>query len=411
MERDLQQAVEKIHANPTRIVIYITGGASHITSWLLSVPGASATILEAGVPYDRRAFLHTVGPETSKTITSFCSTTAARALAKAAYHRAVSLAPPGVRVCGVAAACSLITTKPSFRDHEAFIATHSVHRIADYHIKLKKGHRNRWQEEYVSSRLVLQALEDACAILSEQPASRPIVDSLILSRQSGMSLVRDVLVKGDVLVGPEVHEQIDCVEGVIRGDIKFAEVTNGVWNREATRASLIMPGSYNPLHYGHRHLMEAARTMYPDAISAYEVSVANAAKASITSEQLISRLSQFDSNDSVIISQAPLFLTKGRLFPNSCFVVGVDTALRIVDPKYYGGHTGMISALIGLKTMGCSFLVAGRLQQQKEKREDAAFQKMENVPIPVGFEDMFKEIPEGMFREDISSTEIRSRNR
>ena len=55
--------------------------------------------------------------------------------------------------------------------------------------------------------------------------------------------------------------------------------------------------------------------------------------------------------------QAPLYTLKARLFLKSMFVVGYDTAIRLVDPKYYGGHTGMLLQFSELAHNGCSFLV------------------------------------------------------
>ncbi len=38
----------------------------------------------------------------------------------------------------------------------------------------------------------------------------------------------------------------------------------------------------------------------------------------------------------VVVTRATLFTNKADLFPDSCFVVGYDTAARLVLPKYYG---------------------------------------------------------------------------
>ena len=55
--------------------------------------------------------------------------------------------------------------------------------------------------------------------------------------------------------------------------------------------------------------------------------------------------------------QAPLYTIKAKLFPDSIFVVGYDTAIRLVDPKYYGGHVGMLLQFAELRSLGCRFLV------------------------------------------------------
>ncbi len=42
-----------------------------------------------------------------------------------------------------------------------------------------------------------------------------------------------------------------------------------------------------------------------------------------------------DADLPVVVTSAPLFTTKSQLLPGSCFVVGYDTAIRLVMPKYY----------------------------------------------------------------------------
>lgn len=74
--------------------------------------------------------------------------------------------------------------------------------------------------------------------------------------------------------------------------------------------------------------------------------------------------------------QAPLYTDKASLFAKSVFVVGYDTAIRLVMPKYYGGHTQMLLQLSALHHQGCKFLVAGRLG------EDGAFLTLDSIDVP-----------------------------
>eukprot|EP00178_Gracilaria_changii_P000916 TRINITY_DN111_c0_g1_i1.p1 TRINITY_DN111_c0_g1~~TRINITY_DN111_c0_g1_i1.p1 ORF type:complete len:421 (-),score=48.92 TRINITY_DN111_c0_g1_i1:795-2057(-) len=417
MEESLRHAVELIHQSPTRIVVILSGGASHVSSWLLSVPGASKTVLEARIPYERTAILDTIGTELRDTIVSFSSPASARALALSAYRRAVALAPVGTRVCGVAAACALVSTTAKKGDHRAFVTTHSSERVVEYSLKMEKGRRKRFEEELLSSRLVLQAILDDCepgATWStrgsfQNGGARDSSSALSISRHSTMGLVRHHLVSGDILSGPAVHEQNDCVDAVLQGEIEYAELTRGRWSRQATHANMIMPGSFNPLHYGHRELLAVAQSMYPDETAAFELSISNADKRTMEASEVRSRLDQFRDEDVVLITNAPLFSQKADMLPNSRFVVGTDTALRIVEPRYYGGEAELIKALVKLKSKGCSFLVAGRLEQRKDGVKSNTFQTLRDVKIPIGFEDMFVEVDTNTFRADVSSTQIRNR--
>ena len=54
----------------------------------------------------------------------------------------------------------------------------------------------------------------------------------------------------------------------------------------------------------------------------------------------------------------------GRRRRRMSFVLGTDTMVRIIDPKYYGNsREGMISALLRMKERGVHFIVGGRLEQ------------------------------------------------
>ena len=51
MAIDQQKLIEQIHASGKQFVVAITGGGSGAISALLEVPGGSASVLEAVVPY------------------------------------------------------------------------------------------------------------------------------------------------------------------------------------------------------------------------------------------------------------------------------------------------------------------------------------------------------------------------
>ena len=55
---------------------------------------------------------------------------------------------------------------------------------------------------------------------------------------------------------------------------------------------------------------------------------------------------------------------RGRRRRRMSFVIGTDTMVRIIDPKYYGNsREGMVSALLRMKERGVHFIVGGRLEQ------------------------------------------------
>ena len=93
---------------------------------------------------------------------------------------------------------------------------------------------------------------------------------------------------------------------------------------------------------------------------------------------------------------------EARLLPGVTFVVGSDTAERIVHPRYYTDRTeDMLGALDEIARHGCRFLVAGRVNER------GRFVTLAEVPLPARFADLFAQIPEERFRRDVSSTALR----
>ncbi|MQL79522.1 hypothetical protein Taro_011966 [Colocasia esculenta] len=92
MDARIRAIVEAIHASPTRSVVYLAGGASQVLGWLLSVPGASSTVLEAVVPYSRTSMSQLLG----KVPAHFTNQHTAEEMAITAYNRALKLSQPGL---------------------------------------------------------------------------------------------------------------------------------------------------------------------------------------------------------------------------------------------------------------------------------------------------------------------------
>jgi hypothetical protein len=130
----------------------------------------------------------------------------------------------------------------------------------------------------------------------------------------------------------------------------------------------------------------------------------NAGKVTLSVDQTQERLLQFAGRYPVIVSNGALFADKAALYPGATFVVGVDTADRVLQPRYYDdSHEKMLEALASIVDRGCRFLVAGRVD------EDGQYRKATEIDIPSQFSRLFTPIPGDRFRIDISSTEVRAR--
>lgn len=160
---------------------------------------------------------------------------------------------------------------------------------------------------------------------------------------------------------------------------------------------LLLPGSFNPLHQGHAELLLAAeKVAHRDGL--LELSVTNVDKPPLNIDEVERRLRQLRGRFSTVLTCAPTFALKAELFPDAWFALGYDTAMRLLSPAYHDDVPAMLSRF---QSMGTRFVVAGRLYQGK-------FQSLEHLSIPTGYEELFLAIPETLFREDISSTAIRT---
>ena len=161
--------------------------------------------------------------------------------------------------------------------------------------------------------------------------------------------------------------------------------------------SIILSGSFNPLHKGHKELLIASEKEYKIK-PLFEISIFNFDKKEINFIDLTKRIEQFKSQGKIIITNSPTFNDKSSIFKKSIFVVGYDTALRLIKKKYY--DHGIQDAYQEIKKNECSFLVSGRYIDKKY---------YDPKEINFGeFKDFFSILPENKFRLDISSTILRN---
>lgn len=379
LDADVKHAVQAVHDSPTMAVVAVAGAGGQALAWLLAVPGASRTILEGIVPYSQPAMRAFLGHDQDQ----YVSSGAARSMAKAAYRRALNLREVGTPVVGLACTATIATDRPKKGEHRCCVAVWDGEGATTYDLVLAKGRRDRVGEEEVASRLVLHALARACGLQEDLPLGLGVAEEpreelrvLHISHPDPLRLLAEGAV-GTVTVYPD-------------GGMAAYQPIKGA----------VLPGSYNPLHRGHERLAGTASEILGSPL-VFEMSVANVDKPPLEEEEVRRRLVQFRDRWTVVLTRAPRFYQKAGLFPGCTFVIGWDTAVRLVDPKYYGGdEKAMLKAMETIRSAGCRFLVAGRV-------DGGVFQTLEDVPIPEGFADLFEAIPESRFREDLSSTELR----
>lgn len=402
------------------------------------------------------------------TVTAVTAETAMR-LAEAAYRRAAQLTPLGRPCVGLGATSALASEPPKRGAHRAHVAAHigGTGRTIVATLELAKGARTRWEEDAVAGKLLLRVLARA---LSEAAAGGGEVASAAGAAEAG-DLDLGLLLQqqqnntnSDILTEralsplhpssePPPQSQLPpraALAALLAGHARCVEFSpdgrvcavdgprgGGASVSGAAPPVVYLSGSFNPLHAGHEGLLLAAQQAVAAAIAGdgnnstpsslpsgcFELSLGNADKGLLPLEEAERRVRQFAQRGLplLVTAEAPLFTQKAALLPGAWFAVGYDTAARLVQARYYddgregdGGVGQMALQFERLRAAGCRFLVAGRAEsggggggggEAGEKR----FLTLADVPIAPGLRDLFVDIPEQAFRNDVSSTELRAK--
>lgn len=391
MDAGRQLLIQAIHRSPVQCVVAVTGGGASAIADLLAVPGGSRTLLEAIVPYASQALIAWLGraPE------HFCCEETALAMAGVAFERAQKLsgsaggAQLAARPCvGLSCTASLASDRPKKGAHRAFMAAHHDRATRLWSIHFQKEARDRLHEEQLTGQMLLNLLAEAAGAAG----------ALSLELLPGDAIERHF--------APASQLEHALISGLVRlvwslPDGRQMEALDAMAETGMPRPKGVLPGAFNPLHAGHAALRAAAEGALGGPVW-YEMSVRNVDKPPLDFLTISRRKSQFHEQP-LALTMAPTFAEKSALLPGVTFVVGVDTAERIVHRRYYGNsEEAMLLALEEINRNGCRFLVAGR-------KQSGAYRTLAEIPLPDSYRHLFAALPESAFRMDLSSTELRQK--
>ena len=408
--------VGRLHATPQQAVIELAGGTLAL-SWLHAVPGSSRTVLEATDRYCHASLAALLGAVPASAV----SGDVAIAMAQAALRRARLLAGTATPVVGAACTAALATDRRRHGADRAYVAAADAFGTsvstsafpaapakaaesdeppeaaerkqpaeaadsADRRAERRRGVVRRQQEAAASAMLVSE-LAAACGVDGGAVAAQ-------FAGATGAEVSREF----------RPSEPFAALQSGRCGWVMLDAAAQVMTAAVDWRGKALLSGAYHPLHRGHLALGEAAASFLGREV-VFELPMVNADKAPIPLPEARRRAAQFAGRAPVALSRAALFADKAALFPGAAFVLGADTAERLVDKRFYGGsqHT-LEAALAALAARGCSVLVAGR-------RVETRYLTLSDIEprIPEAHRGLFRELPQALFRDDISSTEVRSR--
>lgn len=352
----MSSRAEAFHASPWSGVFYVTGGGMPFIAEMMSTPGASRSVLQVNVPYATQAMTELLGraPEQA------ASDLTARQLAMAAYQRAQSLAPGQRHTFGLGCTASLATNREKKGTHRAHWAVQTA--------TLSLGFSATYSEDRTTEEALLndQLWDTLSHLVQDTPVPREIT-------------VARARAPGDVSRLLEVEPGKHCI-----GD-------HG--------GQLLLPGSFNPIHKGHRRMLAVAESL-TGLHGAYELALVNADKPAVDFISLKDRLAAIDDKP-VWITNTPTYAGKAALFPGSTFAIGVDTLSRVGELRFYQDSPAKLAEALALFTdLDIRFVVFGRTFE-------GDFLTLSSLDLPEGLIARCTEVPEADFRDDISSTELR----
>jgi nicotinic acid mononucleotide adenylyltransferase len=392
------ECIFQIHKSPFKVVLAITGGGAEIIGELLRHGSGSATVLDAVVPYGTDAMDRFLGRKPEK----YCSEKTARLMAMVAYQRALDLSKGNGftdhEVIGIGATCKLKSANErEGRKHEIHVSIQAACQTGVRTLEMTAD-RTREEEEKIAALLIFNVLARHCGVSEIDLRDRVEIGEgrkeEVIEKYASVSWPVGDLLKQKMCS----QKSPDEILGLERVDLNEAKASV-----EPDKIRLVFPGSFDPCHSNHVFMAKMASEKLNTPVY-FEISLTNVDKPPIDFISLNQRLDSLREHKGeafmggICLTNAPLFLQKADLFPNSTFIIGADTFNRLFDAKYYGGTVDTQAILKYFKERNVCFMVFQRKSVEMSVRPEV-LNFCEIVPMEE-YED-----------DGISSTEIRRKHR
>ncbi|MBI4142739.1 hypothetical protein HY480_02605 [Candidatus Uhrbacteria bacterium] len=392
----LVQRIAELHGHPVMVVVTCTGAGAGLQNLLWRPPGASATILEARFPYATHALVDVVGFEPEQ----FCSRETAIALAVASYARARELAirdgKPGAPVIGLGMTAAVSTRRERRGADRVFLAAKDARGIRWAAVTFDKATLSREQEGSLCDLLGLNMILEAAGLrqIGIHAAGMSSAQLERVERRHAIELASVILQPAPIppLVAGDTSD-----DAVFAQPLLWPDGTRGSAHDLDPATHVILPGSFNPLHFGHEQMAAHVERMTGKRV-VFLINAEHPEKGTIPTAELLRRAEQFRWRFPLLLTKGcPYYRDQATKLPKCGFVIGADAVLGFLDPKYYGGRDERDDMLRELSDLGTRYYVIGR-------EVDGRFLTLEDLSIPGAFAHLF--IPVSG-RWDIASRDLR----
>jgi nicotinic acid mononucleotide adenylyltransferase/nicotinamide mononucleotide (NMN) deamidase PncC len=294
------ELVERLRDEVTaRVYVACAGGGAGLQQMLWSVPGASSFLVGATFPYATDAVDEVIGfaPE------RYCSEATAMDLASAAFTRAGG----GHAAVGVGVTAKVASVEAHRGPHRVFAASVTRRQARLYSMDLDKGEATeaRARDGARADALGLVALLDAVGLPSDA-----------LRSETGEYAVTDA---------SELGRERLFTRPMFRA--------NGAREPAPEKLRLAFPGTFDPPHSGHLGMAVAVEALTGTRPVMW-ITAEPPHKPPVPFAELLRRARRLHGYDVLFSRGEPLYIDKARRYPGCAFLIGSDSLVRLLDPKW-----------------------------------------------------------------------------